>query len=63
MAEPCSRCGLSGMVSDGQVIVDRRVIWVSGIWDQVHQASLTSQPMLMPRMAMEQSMQRGPEAA
>jgi hypothetical protein len=57
------RSGMSWTISGGQVIVDLRVIWLSGIWDQVHQAYLTSKPMPMTWMDMEQSMQRGQEAA
>jgi hypothetical protein len=41
MAEPCSRSGMSWTVSRRQVIVDLRVIWVSGIWDQVHQVVIS----------------------
>ena len=57
------RSGMSWTVSGGQVIVDLRVIWLSGIWDQVHQAYLTSQPMPMTRMDMAHSTQRGQKAA
>lgn len=57
------RSGMSWTVSGGQVIVDLRVIWLSGIWDQVHQAYLTSKPMPMTRMDMEHCIQHGQEAA
>src|SRR5262249_23681811 len=57
------RSGMSWTISGGQVIVDLRVIWLSGIWDQVHQAYLIAKPMPMTWMDMEQSIQRGQEAA
>ena len=57
------RSGMSWTISGGQVIVDLRVIWLSGIWDQVHQAYLTAKPMPMTWMDREQSIQRGQEAA
>lgn len=57
------RSGMSWTVSGGQVIVDLRVIWLSGIWDQAHQAYLTSKPMPMTRMDMEHCIQHGQEAA
>jgi hypothetical protein len=57
------RSGMSWTISGGQVIVDLRVIWLSGIWDQVHQAYLTSKPLPMTWMDMEQSIQCGQEAA
>ena len=57
------RSGMSWTRSGGQVIVDLRVIWLSGIWDQVPQAYLIAKPMPMTWMDMEQSIQRGQEAA
>ena len=29
----------------GQVIVDLRVVWLSGVWSEVHQRYLASKPM------------------
>jgi hypothetical protein len=57
------RSGMSWTGSGGQVIVDLRVIWLSGIWDQVHQAYLASKPMPMTQIDMEHSTQRGQKAA
>lgn len=36
--------GMSWSLEGGQVIVDLRVIWLSGVWSQVHQAYLDSRP-------------------
>jgi hypothetical protein len=54
---------MSWTISGEQVIVDLRVIWLSGIWDAMYHAYLASQPMPMTRMEMEHSTQRGQKAA
>ena len=36
--------GMSWSLEGGQVIVDLRVIWLSGVWSQVHQAYLNALP-------------------
>jgi hypothetical protein len=41
------RSGMSWTIAGGQVILDLRVIWLSGIWENVHQRYLASQPMPM----------------
>jgi hypothetical protein len=41
------RSGMSWTIAGGQVILDLRVIWLSGIWENVHQQYLASQPMPM----------------
>src|SRR5919206_4013657 len=41
------RSGMSWTIAGGQVILDLRVIWLSGIWEHVHQQYLASQPMPM----------------
>jgi len=42
------RLKCSGMLwtqAGGQVIVDLRVVWLSGVWSEVHQRYLASKPM------------------
>lgn len=41
------RSGMSWTIAGGQVILDLRVIWLSGVWENVHQRYLASQPMPM----------------
>ena len=41
------RSGMAWTIAGGQVILDLRVIWLSGIWENVHQRYLASQPMPM----------------
>jgi hypothetical protein len=54
---------MAWMVSGGQVIVDLLVPWLSGIWDEVPQAYMASQPLPMTRMEMAYGVQRGQKAA
>ena len=37
--------GMAWTREGGQVIVDRRVVWLSGVWGEVHQRYLASKPM------------------
>ncbi len=37
--------GMSWTIAGGQVILDLRVIWLSGVWSEVHQRYLASKPM------------------
>jgi len=39
------RSGMAWTKEGGQVILDLRVIWLSGVWDAVHQRYLASQPL------------------
>jgi hypothetical protein len=41
------RSGMSWTIAGGQVILDLRVLWLSGVWKNVHQRYLASQPMPM----------------
>jgi hypothetical protein len=36
---------MSWTIAGGQVILDLRVIWLSGVWDDVHQRYLASKPL------------------
>jgi len=55
--------GMSWTVAGGQIILDLRVIWFSGVWDDVHQRYLASQPMPMIQEEMVQVVQPGQQAA
>jgi hypothetical protein len=57
------RSGMSWTVSGGQVIVDLRVIWLSGIWEEVHQRYLASQAMPVTGRDREQGAQWEQQAA
>jgi hypothetical protein len=57
------RSGMSWTVSGGQVIVDLRVIWLSGIWEEVHQRYLASQVMPVTGKDREQGAQCEQQAA
>ena len=48
------RSGMSWTIAGGQVILDLRVLWLSGVWDIVHQRYLASQPMPLTQAGMAQ---------
>jgi hypothetical protein len=49
---------MSWTIEGGQVILDLRVIWLSGVWDEVHQRYLASKPMPVTPRDMAQGVQR-----
>lgn len=53
------RSGMSWTIEGGQVILDLRVIWLSGVWDDVHQRYLASKPMPVTRADMVKGAQLG----
>jgi hypothetical protein len=57
------RSGMSWTISGGQVILDLRVIWLSGVWDEVHLRYWASQPMPGTQGETVKGTQRGPQAA
>lgn len=57
------RSGMSWTREGGQVILDLRVIWLSGVWDDVHQRYLASKPMPVARVDMDKGVQREQQAA
>jgi len=57
------RSGMSWTIAGGQVILDLRVIWLSGVWDDVHQRSLASKPQPATQVDMAKGAQRGQQAA
>jgi hypothetical protein len=57
------RSGMSWTREGGQVILDLRVIWLSGIWAEVHQRYLASKPMPVTRADMVKDAQHRQAAA
>jgi len=57
------RSGMSWTIAGGQVILDLWVLWLSGIWEHVHQRYLASQPMPMLPEKMAKVAQPRPQAA
>lgn len=57
------RSGMSWTRAGGQVILDLRVIWLSGVWENVHQQYLASQPMPMTQEEMAKVAQPRQQAA
>ena len=57
------RSGMSWTIEGGQVILDLRVIWFSGVWADVHQRSLASKPMPVTQVDMVQGVQHAQQAA
>ena len=51
------RSGMSWTIEGGQVILDLRVIWLSGVWADVHQRYLASKPMPVTQVKMAQGVQ------
>jgi len=57
------RSGMSWTIEGGQVILDLRVIWLSGVWADVHQRYLASKPMPVTQVDMAQGVQHAQQAA
>jgi hypothetical protein len=57
------RSGMLWTREGGQVILDLRVIWLSGVWEAVHQRYLASQPSPVPQGDMAKGVQREQQAA
>ena len=57
------RSGMSWTIAGGQVILDLRVIWLSGVWENVLPWYLASQPMPMTQEEKAQVTQHGLQAA
>jgi hypothetical protein len=55
------RSGMSWTLAGGQVILDLRVLWLSGVWETVHQRYLVSQPMPITQAGIAKGAQ--PQAA
>jgi hypothetical protein len=57
------RSGMSWTISGGQVILDMRVIWLSGVWEDVHGRYLASKPMPVTQVEIGEDAQRRQQAA
>jgi hypothetical protein len=57
------RSGMAWTREGGQVILDLRVIWLSGVWDAVHQRYLASKPLPVIPVQIARSAQHEPQAA
>lgn len=57
------RSGMSWTRAGGQVILDLRVIWLSGVWDEVHRRYLAAQPMPVTQGEIVKGAQHEQQAA
>ena len=57
------RSGMSWTIAGGQVILDLRVLWLSGVWDAVHQRYLASKSMPVTHADRAKDTPRGQQAA
>ncbi|HEY5865350.1 MAG TPA: hypothetical protein VI542_07325 [Candidatus Tectomicrobia bacterium] len=57
------RSGMAWTRAGGQVILDLRVIWLSGVWEAVHQRYLASKPLPVPHGQMVKDTQPEQQAA
>jgi hypothetical protein len=57
------RSGMSWTLSGGQVILDLRVLWLSGVWKTVHQRYLASKPLPVTQVGMAKGAQHKQQAA
>ena len=57
------RSGMLWTIAGGQVILDLRVIWLSGAWEDVHQRYLMSKPVPVAQVGKEKGSQRVQMAA
>jgi len=57
------RSGMAWTISGGQVILNLRVIWLSGVWEDVHQRYLAAEPLPVTQGIMARGAQRGQQAA
>jgi len=57
------RSGMAWTIQGGQVILDLRVIWLSGIWDAAHQQYLASKPLSVVQAKLAKGAQHAQQAA
>ena len=57
------RSGMAWTLAGGQVILDLRMIWLSGVWDEVHQRYLASKSMPVTHADQAKDAQQGQQAA
>ena len=57
------RSGMTSTIEGGQVILDLRVIWLSGIWDEVHHQYLAAKAMPVTQAVSSKDKQSTQKAA
>jgi hypothetical protein len=57
------RSGMSWTIEGGQVILALRVVWLSRVWDAVHQRYLASKPMPVTEVNLTRGAQHRQQAA
>jgi hypothetical protein len=57
------RSGMAWTIQGGQIILDLRVIWLSGIWDVAHQRYLASKPLPVAHAQLARGAQYAQQAA
>ena len=57
------RSGMAWTREGGQVILDLRVIWLSGVWEAVHQRYLAAKPIPVTHVHMAKGTQPAQQAA
>ncbi len=55
--------GMRWEIAGGQVVVDLRVLWLSGVWDEAHQAYLHAQEAELPPTTQGSGSKAGENAA
>jgi hypothetical protein len=57
------RSRMAWAIAGGQVILNLRVLWLSGLWADVHQRYLASQPLPETQVSMAKGARCGRQAA
>lgn len=63
LTQRLKRSGMSWTIAGGQVILDLRVIRLSGVWNEAHQRYLASKPLPVTCVDMGKAAQHRPLAA
>jgi hypothetical protein len=63
LTQRLKRSGMSWTRAGGQVILDLRVIWLSGVWGEVYRRYLAAQPMPVTQGEIVKGAQHGQQAA
>ena len=58
-----TRSGMSWTIEGGQGIVDLRVVWLSGVWDEVHQRYVAAKPLPVSQADRAEGTQHDQQAA
>jgi hypothetical protein len=57
------RSGMAWTLAGGQVILDLRVLWLSGVWESAHQRYLVSKPLPVTHVEVAKGPHSGQQAA